>query len=815
MVMTYEGSKLPKLSYVKSRLREVITPDYNKLIKEFISTLRHIIRCRYRVLVVLSGNDYVKLVGIASQLILKYIKYLSKVRKDVSKVSILHTYHDEFEDGKNMVKIMGKVLRKFASNYRYIPLVYEVSEKVLGTTHQVLVMDLTHDLKPNDLGRLLGVVEGGGLIILLTPEFNDWINFKTLFRCSLVVPRHPEPRYIFIKWVVRKLYEHDGIYIFDVDRGKLLKTSGLSKCVESVKKITIPENTTFPLSLYKLALTQDQVEVIKLIEDNFISIPSKYRRLTLIITADRGRGKSCAVGIGVVGLIMELLKFKNRVRVGVTAHDILSVQSLMKLVMKSLDVLGIKYRVINREGNVIEVKGDRFSIEYWQPTDIIKLGLDVLVIDEAAGIPVPLLHKMWLNFRRTIFATTIHGYEGAGRGFSVRFLKRVREDPTTKLIEYEMKEPIRYALNDPIEAFQFNTLLLDAEPDLLDDQDIKYVDYGEYEYLRVDPEYLFSSDGENTLRSLFGIYVLAHYRNEPDDLGMLADAPHHHIRIVKLKSGKIVAAAQLAEEGGIPDEYIDELLHGGKIAGNIIPDRLLKHLRRREFGKGLGWRVVRIAVHPQLQGRGIGSFLIRKIIEEACERGYDWVGSGFGVNRELLNFWLKNGFKALHLSPDRNPVSGEYTSLVIYPLSSKWVELVNQCLEEFIVKFVESLHDVYRDFEPDVAYLLLKQASFITRNYSLNLTQTQLERLKMYVRGVMTYETVCDAVVIAFKKLIYEGKLNCLNESEAVLLISKVLQGLPWQSVAEVLRSSKLKVAEALRVVVAKVIEVLYGMKLT
>jgi tRNA(Met) C34 N-acetyltransferase TmcA len=75
----------------------------------------------------------------------------------------------------------------------------------------------------------------------------------------------------------------------------------------------------------------------------------------------------------------------------------------------------------------------------------------------------------------------------------------------------------------------------------------------------------------------------------------------------------------------------------------------------------------------------------------------------------------------------------------------------------------------------------------------------------------MTYETVCDAVVMATKKLIYEGKLNYLDESEAVLLISKVLQGLPWQSVAEILRSSKLKVAETLRGVITKVIEVLYS----
>jgi hypothetical protein len=47
MVMSYEGSKLPKLSYVKDRLREVVTADYSKFIKEFTRTLKHIIRCRY------------------------------------------------------------------------------------------------------------------------------------------------------------------------------------------------------------------------------------------------------------------------------------------------------------------------------------------------------------------------------------------------------------------------------------------------------------------------------------------------------------------------------------------------------------------------------------------------------------------------------------------------------------------------------------------------------------------------------------------------------------------------------------------------
>ncbi len=805
-------SKLPELSYVKNKLNEVITSDYSKLITMLDEAFKNSIRCRHRCLVVLSGSDYLKLAGVASQLILNHIRLRNEVGL-AGQVTVLHTYHDEFEDSRKIASILGRVLKRFASNVRRKLLKYELSEKVLGTTYQVLTMDLIHDLRPNDIGRLLGTVEGGGLIILLTPRFDEWVNVKTLFRGNLAVPRYPEPRSVFIRWFIRKLLNHEGVYVFNVDSGVLAKTSQLSKCVEGSGKLEIPESSIFSSNLYRLALTQDQIAVIKLIEENLITPPSRYKRIAVIITADRGRGKSCVIGISIAGLIRELLKVKNRVRVGVTAHSPLAVQSLMKLAMTSLETLGFKYRVIERAGNVIEIKGDRFSVEYWSPINIVKLKLDILVVDEASGIAIPLLHKLWRGFRRIIFATTIHGYEGVGRGFSVRFLKEFEKDPNTKLLKYEMVEPIRYSAGDPIERFQFDVLLLDAEPSDLDEQDLRYVELKEYEYLELNPEYLFSEDGEDLLRSLFGIYVLAHYRNEPDDLGILADAPHHAIRVVRLKSGKVIAASQLAEEGDIPGEYVEDLLYGGGIAGNIIPDRLLKHLRRREFGNGLGWRVVRIAVHPQLHRRGVGSYLLQKVVEEAGRRGYCWVGSSYGVNKELLKFWLVNGFKVVHISPSRNPVSGEYSVLSIYPLSSLWEDLIGQSIKEFTIKLTESLHDVYRDLEPDVAYLLLTQLTSKVDTSVLGLTETQLERLKAYCNGLMTYETVCDAVTLLSKKLIYDGLLRLLGEREGSLLISKVLQGVPWRSLAEVLKDGKSRYASTLRGVVTRSLEITYGVR--
>ncbi|PUA32228.1 MAG: hypothetical protein B7O98_06045 [Zestosphaera tikiterensis] len=790
---------------LRVKMSEVVTDEYLRFVKLFLVDVMRAIRRNERRMLVLCGSDSVKVAGVTVDVIRRYLRRVG------GKIRVLHVYHDEFQDARDRATILRKFLgRKLKDMVAFDSVVYELSKKYLGTTLDVLIMDLTNDLKPNDVGRLLGIVKGGGLIILQVPPLNTWPKALTIFKTNLTVPNHPEPRHVFIEYFIRKIMEHNGIYVLDVDFGKVIKYNQVKeKGKHKKKELEIPKERIFPEELYKLALTQDQINVIKLIEDNLVPKPGG-KHVALVITSDRGRGKSSAVGIGVVGLIRELAKHKNKVRVAVTAVEPLSIQSLMMLAKKALEALGVKYKEVVKEGNVIELKGENFSIEYWEPYTVLKLNVDVVVVDEAAGLPVPLLHMIWKNFRRTVYATTIHGYEGAGRGFSVRFLKRLKEDKKTKLVIYEMNEPIRYSSTDPIEKFQFDALLLDAEPEPLTDEDFEEIRKGEFEYVAYEPSYLFSKEGEETLKRLFGIYVLAHYRNEPDDLGRLADAPHHSIRAVKLKkSGKIVGAAQLAEEGGLQEELIDELLAGGKIPGNIIPDRLLKHFRVRDLGKGLGWRIVRIATHIDAQGLGIGSYLLSKIVEEATTRGYAWVGAGFGVSKELLKFWLKNGFKILHLSPDRNPVSGEYSALVVKPLNNEWEKLINLCVKEFALKLVESLYSVYKDLESDVVYLILTSGvTNVEFSESLKLSRIQLERLNLYVLGLMTYESVADAVNLYLKKVAYEGSLTKLSEFEGFIAIAKALQGLTWEEITRYLNISSVKATSTLR----KAVEKLLGM---
>ncbi|WP_148679189.1 tRNA(Met) cytidine acetyltransferase TmcA [Aeropyrum pernix] len=796
-------------------LNKAAGPGFTRLVRLVGAALRAAIPKRHRVMVVISGSDPVR-VGAGTARLLLYFERVYRRTVERRPLKVLYMFHDEFDDARLRKEIVKRAVKEKGSMLEQVTARYEESDRYLGTTFQALVLDLTNDLKPNDVGRLVEVVEGGGLIILQAPSWERWDTALTLFKKNLLVPGHEEPRHIFISWFKRKLLEHNrGIIVYDADSRKILSGEPEDPGEYRRREPKPPKKSLFPPEVYRLALTQDQLEAVRLMEWLYDK-PPRGRKKMIVITADRGRGKSSALGIGLVALAHELGKVKHRVRIIVTAPSPSNVQSLMELAIKTAETLGLEPKPVRRGGRIIEVQGRKFSLEYWEPATVVRLQGDIVAVDEASGIHVPLLHKIWRAHRRLVFSATIHGYEGAGRGFNVRFLSAVKKSGDTIIREFKMEEPIRYAPGDPIERWLYNTLLLNAEPAELDEDDLRDIREGRLEYLRLDPQWLFSPEGEETLRQLFGIYVLAHYRNEPDDLGMLADAPHHSIRAVRTAGkGKIVSAAQVAEEGGLGEELIDRLLRGEKIAGNIIPDRMLKHARIREFGRMVGWRIVRIATHPEVQGRGIGSWLLERLYEESVERGYDWLGSGFGINEQLLRFWLRNGFLVLHLSPDRNPVSGEYTSLVMKPITGRARAAIMIAAREFKLKLLNSLHDTYRDMELEDAMLLLEmEPRALEPGYRPRLTRIQLDRLWIYNYGPMTYEAATDVIhelAMAYWKMEPEARPR-LGDLERRVLVAKVLQAKSWGEVAQELGVREHKVMTTLKEAVRRMSRELFGL---
>lgn len=762
----------------------------------------------HRRIFVVCGDDVERLSNSAGNLLKDLCEVLLRFRKSLN---ILYAYHPFYDDAILRFNTISKFILPFESHLKFTSVSFKGSESVMGLTFDILILDLVNDLNPNDLGRLIGVVRGGGAILMLTPSLDSWPEKLGKLRLELATIQYPASklRRIFVKRFIKKLHKYDGIFIYNSDKEvfvKGLKLLGLRGEYFSKKSLNKPSKTIFPQKIYGLALTQDQVNVLRLLER--LAVRPKGR-IAVVITADRGRGKSCSLGIGLVALGKVLSRRKSPVKILITAPSPSNIQSLMELALKAFKALHLKILdVLKRGGNIVRIESGKVILDYREPLDAVSRRADLIAVDEAAGIPIPMLHSIWRSFKRLVFSSTIHGYEGAGRGFSIRFLKALKDDPETKVLEYELKEPIRYAENDPVERWLFDALLLDAEPAHIEAEDLKYIESLNLNYVKPDLEKLFLED-EEELRQFIGIYILAHYRNQPKDLVMMADAPHHTVRMLKTPSGKVVCSVELAEEGPLPSSICEELLKGARIQGNIIPDRFIKHFRSSDFAKFKGWRIVRIATHVELMSRGIGSLMLTRICEEAAERGYDWVGAGFGVSERLLNFWLRNGFIPVHISPDRNPISGEYTVLVIKPLNERVARLISNANVEFRRRIICSLYSTYRDLEPEVAYAILTSSSTpIKMGISPDLSRIQRERLRIYVWGPMTLEGVVDGALELAKCYFYDdpNRRPKLSKKDELLLIVKILQGSTWKYTCDALNITPPEAMKMMRRIIGELL---------
>jgi len=677
-----------------------------------------------------------------------------------------------------------RLANQVPGDVRVHPIDFDRSEEAMGGSWDLLLTDFSVQMRANDVGRLVETVRGGGLVVMAIPPVEEWLRTLTDFQRRLASPpyRESDVRNEFKRRFLETVRRAEGARFVDLSSGSVEgRPRGAVR-----RELERPESEDPVLAL---ALTPEQVEVVKAID----RLSRVSGRAALLVVANRGRGKSAALGLGIAHLMA-----RRGVRgVAVTAPTLPTVQTLFKFVSRGLEALGIRGREVVRDGEVVAVTARGRSAFYLTPLSLVDSNVRVKVVDEAAGIPTHLLFRVLGSSRLAIFSSTIHGYEGAGRGFSQRFMSRLESLQGVAVERVEMRTPIRYPEGDPVERWLYDFLLLDAEPG--DPPEDASPEAGRY--VRVD---LPSAD-EGFLRKFYGIYVLAHYRNRPNDLATLLDAPHHSARAL-LIDGEPVVSIQICEEGRLSRRYVEGILRRTENPpGHMIPSRLLAHYGHKGFPKLWGWRVVRIATHPALQGRGLGTRALRSLISEAEEAGVDWVGAGFGVSEELLRFWVRAGFVPVHISPQRNPVSGEYSVFVVLPISRQARDMVREILGEFKRRLLNSLHDVYFDLSPWVARMLLSPSWGGARP---RLRFSQKLRLRDYLAGYNTYEMASDAVwEIVRSYFLSPPKVRPLSAEEEAALLARVLQGRGWGMVAGLLRVKKVvEVVDIVRRAVKKLV---------
>jgi len=692
-----------------------------------------------------------------------------KVRGKKEKVLVVgRTAFLEFAEKRFRNRLKGKIIH------------FKESETLLGTTFDSLIIDLTEGFNPNDLGVIVETISGGGIIVAVTPPLEKWDEKVTGWHEKLVEepfsPKDVVPR--FFKRFQKRTLLAKGMIIYDFDEGKILKSFEPSEVEPERRGLQFSEGKVMR-ELYELCATQDQIRVLKLFEGFF---EKKRERRALVMTANRGRGKTAVLGIVTPYLISEMHEMlKKPIRILVVAPELQSVQTYFEFLMKAMDALKMKYRVKRRpEDKMVSVlNSENARVEYAVPRRALdeRELADIIIVDEAAGIDVPVLWEITKGSIYTIFSSTVHGYEGAGRGFSVRFLKRLENDSSVDILRIHLEEPVRYSKGDPVEQWIYDSLLLDAQPAEISEEDVQKIQNGELEFEKIDKD-RFVED-ENLLREFFGIYVLAHYRNRPSDLVILLDMPNHLAFRAKV-NGKTVCSLHVAIEGSLSERMIEEMGSGYRPKGQVIPDVILKHFWKFEFPKMRGLRVVRIATHPALMNMGIGSFSIEKLVEEAFQESFDWVGSGFGVSTELLRFWLNSGFIPVHVTPQRNEISGEYSIIVLRPLNNEAGELVKELNSEFIKRFIEYLGDELKDLETSTALLILKS---LQKDISIPKPEFKDEdrrRIEKYLENLSKYEYVVDIVRPVTRYHFSRFNKVKLKRKDEYVLIAKCLQLKPW-----------------------------------
>lgn len=617
------------------------------------------------------------------------------------------------------------------------------AQEQLGRELDFLIYDAFSGFDPNAFGALGGTLRGGGLLLLLTPPLAQW-------------PSYPDPQHERLAVEGYANTEVGGAFlqrlaqILATDPRVVRVSNGQLSCARSDDAVaSIPP----PPLLNGECRTGDQQRAVEAIE----RVVKGHRRRPLVLSSDRGRGKSSAMGIAAARLMREATR-----QLWVTAPRRGAVDALFEQARRLLPGAELKRGALHYRSSSLAYSAADHLLTHPQTADL-------LLVDEAAAIPTALLQGLLERYPRVVFATTLHGYEGTGRGFALRF-KAHLDRTTPQWRELPLQTPIRWAADDPLEPLLFGMLGLDANP--APDWQVASASADNVQALWPDTAWLLAH--EPLLQQLFGLLVLAHYRTTPLDFRLLLDAPNLRTLLLRHRD-QVVGVALLSTEGGFDPQLAHEIWAGRRRPkGHLLAQSLAAHVGIASASCLQGLRIVRIAIHPAIQRRGLGSLLLKQIRSHARNLGMDYLGTSFGMSQALFGFWHRNGLKPVRLGLRSVTSSGDHSVLMITPLSGQGNAMAEQAVNRFAQQLPAQLGDPLRDLPASLACRLLAASGIGERIVLSSDDWSDLAGFAFARRG---YESTLPAIERMALRGLGDGRLSL---PERQLLVLRVLQRHSW-----------------------------------
>lgn len=540
--------------------------------------------------------------------------------------------------------------------------------QVLGSESRLLVFNGHDGLHPDALAAACGTLRGGGDCVLLMPPLDDWPHFADPDKQRFAA------------------YPH----VVDALPGRFLARLHAQWCAAgAVVQVVTPEATqptklrVAPAAPVAIEPTAAQWDAIAAVE----RVARGHARRPLVLTADRGRGKSTVLGIAVARLLQGGVR-----NISVIAPHRAASATLWRHAALTAGMAPSTDDALCIGGGTLR----RYQPADWPHDD----AADLVIVDEAAAIAVATLEQVLARANRIVFASTVHGYEGSGRGFALRF-QRALSRAMPQWHGLQLDTPVRWTDGDPLEACIHRALLLDVDIDLDDagnDADV--------ECSLCDVERL--AHDEPLLRQVFGLLVSAHYQTRPSDLRQLLDNPDVRVWLAQA-DGRVVGVLMAVCEGGIDDGMAARILRAERRPrGHLMSQSLAVHAGFGECLRLRLLRVQRIAVHPSRRCEGIGRELVRHAFHWAGGEGIDLLGCAYGVERELLAFWRACGLSPVRIGFRVDPASAAHSLFMLMGVGDAGVNLTQRAHRRFLDDLPWSLGASLRDLDSALAVELLR-----------------------------------------------------------------------------------------------------------
>lgn len=546
----------------------------------------------------------------------------------------------------------------------------------LGQEMPTLVYNGFSGLHPDMLGASSGLIQAGGLLILLMPELDRWAQFA-------------DPDY--------QRYVAEPHLAAQCHAGFLLRMQTLLLASPAVwhqsesgqqRLTTQPSEVGWQRPCNEttcMTLNAEQALAVQAIRHCALGHPHR----PLVLTADRGRGKSAALGLAVRQLLHEIGPAPRRILI--TAPSLATLTTFWRHVGIPADQPLPTY-----------YKGEAGEVQFLSPDVLLdeEHSADLLLVDEAAAIATGILAQWLQRYSRIVFATTQHGYEGSGQGFAIRMHKLLQQQ-TPGWQAHQLIQPIRWAPTDPLEPLLDQILLLGQDGPAPSPQTKYQLHWQNQAELAKD---------EPLLRQVFGLLVQAHYQTRPSDLRTLLDSPGLQI-LIAMAEQQVCGVLLTIQEGEIQPELAHDISQGKRRPrGHLLPQTLLAHAGYTKAGQYRYLRVMRIAVHPACQRQGIGQDLLQALDIQARHLGCDFIGTAFAATSELIPFWSRHGLKPVRLGLSRETASGTFSLIMLKALNQDLLPQVVVWQQAFLQSLPTYLPRQWQTLEPEIVSLLAQEA---------------------------------------------------------------------------------------------------------